>query len=199
MAVSENDLVVGPLVPAAGVTTISLDFYFEQASWLQVYKEGSETPLVLNIDYTVVGAGTSSGVVTLTAAANGTDAYSIYLAVPLERSSDMQLRGEFKSEPFNIEMDRLWQRLQYHWTLIQRTVRVSRTGAAIGAFVVEAGKVLGFDGDGNPTVSNRTVAEHDNAAALVAAYLETGPLLADTDYGLIVSSAATIVDWGTIA
>lgn len=152
MAVSENDLVVGPLTPAAGVTTISLDFYFEQASWLEVYKAGSETPLVLNTDYTVTGAGTSSGVVTLTTPANGTDAYSIYLAVPLQRSSDMQLRGEFKSEPFNVEMDRIWQRLQHHNTLLGRTLRVGRNDDAPKPYAPEPETVAGFDAVGAPTL-----------------------------------------------
>lgn len=153
MAVSENDLVVGPLTPAAGVTTISLDFYFEQASWLEVYRSGSETPLVLNTDYTVTGAGSSSGVVTLAAPANGTDVYSVYLVVPLQRSSDMQLRGEFKSEPFNIEMDRVWQALQGLRARVSRTLRVSHTSTAPGALFSEdtsarAGRVIAFDENG---------------------------------------------------
>ncbi len=153
MAVSENDLVVGPLTPAVGVTTISLDFYFEQASWLEVYKSGSETPLVLNTDYTVTGAGSSSGVVTLTTPADGTDAYSVYLVVPLQRSSNMQLRGEFKSKPFNIEMDRVWQALQGLRARVSRTLRVSHTSTAPGALFSEdtsarAGRVIAFDENG---------------------------------------------------
>ena len=153
MAVSENDLIVGPLVPARGVTTISLDFYFEKASWLEVYKSGSETPLVLDTDYTVSGEGTSSGVVTLTTPANGTDSYSVYLVVPLQRSSDLQLRGEFRSEPLNIEMDRLWQALQGVDTRLRRTLSVSRTSAPPAPLFSEtpatrAGKALVFSSDG---------------------------------------------------
>lgn len=179
MAVSENDLVVGPLTPAAGVTTISLDFYFEKASWLEVYKAGLETPLVLNTHYTVAGAGSDSGVVTLTTAANGTDAYSIYLAVPLERSSDMQLRGEFKSGPFNVEMDRIWQRLQHHNTLLGRTLRVGRTDDAPGPYTPDPETVLGFDAVGATTLypvnaavtinlDPDDVVRRDNAAAVIA-------------------------------
>lgn len=154
MAVSENDLVVGPLTPASGVTTISLDFDGTgwEASWLEVYKSGSETPLVLNSDYTVSDAGSVSAVVTLSVPANGIDAYSIYLATPLERSSDMQLRGEFKSEPFNIEMDRLWQRLQYHNTLLGRTLQVGRTADAPSPYTPEPETVVGFDELGGTTL-----------------------------------------------
>lgn len=131
MAVSENDVLVGPLRPASGVTTISLDFYFESAAWIEVYKGASPTPLVLGVDYTISGEGTGSGVVTLSQAADGNTIYAVYLGVPLQRSSDMQLRGQFKSGPFNVEMDRIWQRLQRHWTEIQRTFRFGPTG--IGA------------------------------------------------------------------
>ena len=128
MAVSENDLVVGPLRPNEGVTLISLDFFFEKNEWVEVYMAGSNTPLIQNIDYTIAGEGTGTGQVILTSPADGNTLYAIYLGVPLERSSDMQLRGEFKSGPFNIEMDRIWQRLQRHWTEIQRTFRYGPTG-----------------------------------------------------------------------
>ena len=147
MAVLENDLVVGPLTPAAGVTTISLDFDGTgwEAGWLEVYKSGSETPLVLNADYTVANAGTINAVVTLATPANGNDIYSVYLVTPLERSSDMQLRGEFKSDPFNKEMDRLWQRLQFIQTLINRSLAVGRTDGSPDAFTPLANSFLAFD------------------------------------------------------
>lgn len=148
MAVSVNDLIVGPLTPALGVTTISIDFYFEQAAWLQVYKSGSETPLILNTDYTVTGAGTGSGVVTLTEAADGVSDYTVYLVVPLQRSSDMQTRGGFQSEPFNLEMDRLWQALQRQSTLGLRSFRVGATDTAPAPYVPEPETVMGFDARG---------------------------------------------------
>ena len=173
MAVSENDLIVGPLTPAAGVTTISLDFYFEQASWLEVYKSGSETPLVFNTDYTVTGAGTGSGVVTLAVAANGTDAYSVYLIVPLQRSSDMQLRGEFKSDPFNIEMDRIWQAIQGINTRVAQSLRISRTSLVVGPLATgsaaaRAGRALVFGASGSDLGIGPTAAEIASAQSFAA-------------------------------
>lgn len=177
MAVSANDLVVGPLTPAVGVTTISLDFYFEDAAWLQVYKGSSDTPLVLDTDYTVTGEGTVDGVVTLTVAANGTDAYSVYLVVPLQRSSDMQLRGEFKSGPFNLEMDRLWQALQGISTRLSRAIVLSRNSPLASAVVAlttagRAGRAIIFSSDGTgleagPT-SGEIAAAQANASAAAA-------------------------------
>ena len=173
MAVLESDLVVGPLTPAAGVTTISLDFYFEQASWLEVYKSGSETPLVLNTDYTVTGAGTGAGVVTLAVAANGTDAYSVYLIVPLQRSSDMQLRGGFKSGPFNTELDRLWQAIQGINTRVAQSLRISRTSLVVGPLATgsaaaRAGRALVFGASGSDLGIGPTAAEIASAQSFAA-------------------------------
>jgi hypothetical protein len=53
MTVALNDLLVGPVTPTVGTTLISLDFYFENASDLEVYKSGSNTPLTITTDYTV--------------------------------------------------------------------------------------------------------------------------------------------------
>lgn len=153
MTVAENDLIVGPITPANGVTLISLDFdatgWLEE--WVKVYKGASDTPLVLGSDYTVAGEGTASGSITLTTPADGATLYAIYLEVPLERLSDFQVRGEFRSEPLNDEFDRLWQRVQLHDTLIDRSLAVSKTSTAPGpipADATRASKILAFDAAG---------------------------------------------------
>ena len=104
MTVSENDLLVGPVTPASGVTLISIDFYFEDETHLEIYISGSNAPLSLGVDYTVsepTSDGATDGTVTLLTAANGTDAYAVYGKQPLERSSNVQFRGDFRSEVFN--------------------------------------------------------------------------------------------------
>lgn len=154
MAVSENDLLVGPVVPANGVTLISVDFFVEDQDWLEVYKSGSDTPLTLGVDYTFSGEGTDTGSVTLTVAADGVDSYSVYLVQPAERSSDLQFRGDLQSPVLNIELDRLWRAIQGGKTTIGRTLQVTRTSSVPGALNSEtalsrAGKLLGFDGSGD--------------------------------------------------
>ena len=174
MAVSENDLIVGPLVPAVGVDTISLDFFFERAEWLEVFKSGSDVPLIQGTDYTVTGAGTGSGVVTLTTPANGTDSYSIFLEVPLQRSSDLQLRGEFRSQPFNLELDRVWQAMQGISTRANRTIRLARTSPALPPLTFSPsadtnGRAIVFNADSSELVPGATTDEiaaaQDSAAA----------------------------------
>jgi hypothetical protein len=173
MAVSANDLVIGPLTPANGVTVISLDFYFEKEEWLEVYKSGSETPLRLTTDYTTSGEGTASGSVTLVVAADGVNTYSVYLVIPLQRSSDMQARGEFKSRPFNLEFDRMWQAMQGLKTRIERSVGLSRasTDNPLVLRTYAANTVLAISADGNFIDTGPTITEVSgaNASAIAAA------------------------------
>ena len=149
MAVSENDLVVGPITPALGVTLISLDFFFEDEADIEVYKSGSETPLVLAADYTTTGAGTDSGTVNLIVPADGVDSYSVYLVIPYARATDLQLRGQFRSEPFNTELDRVWQAIQGISTKILRSLQVSKTSETAAPVVVAAEGFLKFDENGD--------------------------------------------------
>jgi len=209
MAVSENDLLVGPVIPAVGVATISLDFYFENEDWLEVYKTGSETPLVLDTDYTVAGEGTASGVVTLTTPANGVDAYYVLLMVPAERSSDFALRGDFKSGPVNAELDRVWQRLQRHWTEFNSALRLSpadRTASPIYMDTPEVGRVLvGTAGgvENGPTADEVAAAEGYSVAAATSAAqaaLFDGPRFDNiTDFGSDTFLTYTAGQDGTVA
>lgn len=158
MVVNINDVMVGPLVPADGVTVVSLDFDATgwEAGWLQVYKVGSDVALVMGVDYTVSNAGASGAYITLTTAANGTDAYTVFLHTPLQRSSDMQFRGELRSDPFNKEMDRIWQRLQLHDTLIDRCFGLSKTATGGTKVATSAGALLGFNASGSLTTLTAT-------------------------------------------
>lgn len=137
MAVSENDLVVGPVTPANGVSVISIDFFFEADELIEVFKTGNPLPLVQGVNYTLTGAGTNTGTVVLTVPANGTDQYAVFLMPILARSSDLQLRGEFKSDPFNDELDRVWQALQALNTKINRGMLVSETSVPVAPMIAE--------------------------------------------------------------
>lgn len=213
MAVTENDLIRGPFTPDNGVDTISLDFYVEDAGWLEVYKSGSESPLVLDVDYTFAGEGTSSGVVTLTTPANGTDAYSVYLSVPLERVSDFQFRGGFRSGPVNIELDRIWQALQNIKTIAQRTVFLSRTSPLLPPLTFREdedtnNRAIVFDETSEALIPGPTVDEIEGATASAQeaadsaqeAALYEGPWLDDVS-ALIADTALTYTSGqpGTVA
>lgn len=195
MAVANNDLVVGPVIPALGVTVISLDFYFELEEWLDVYKSGSETPLILNTDYTTTGEGTGTGAITLAVAADGVDSYSVYLNVPLQRSSDLQTRGEFKSGPFNLELDRVWQAMQGISTRLGRALSVSRTSASVDVLFsddasLRAGNSLAFSGDGTALVIGPSIADVLAVAPAAAAALASENAAAASAAAALASESA---------
>lgn len=156
MTVTVNDLLVGPVVPAIGVTLISVDFFFEDETHLEVYKSGASAALTLGVDYTVTepsAPGVADGSITLTTAANGTDTYSIYGKQPLQRSSDLQFRGDLRSPVLNEEYDRIWRAIQGIDTDLARVFRFSKTSDIPNDLETlddasRVGKVVGFTVDG---------------------------------------------------
>lgn len=195
MAVSENDLIIGPVTLAMGVTLISLDFFMENEAWLEVYKTGSEVALILDTDYTVLGEGTETGSVTLTVAADGIDSYSVYYVVPLERNSDMQLRGEFKSGPFNTEFDRAWQAMQGMKTTLSRSLQSSRTSPALPPVTFGAGdfddRAMIFNSDSTAIVPGPTASEIAAAEGYAEAAAASAALAAPINwkFGWLTSTA----------
>ena len=93
--------------------------------------------------------------------------------MPLQRSSDMQLRGGFKSGPFNTELDRLWQAMQGLKTRIERSVGLSRasTDNPLVLRTYAANTVLAISADGNFIDTGPTITEVSgaNASAIAAA------------------------------
>lgn len=225
MAVTENDRIVGPVTPAAATTLISVDFYFEDADDLEVFKSGSETALVRTVDYTVAlpsGVDMADGSITLLTPANGTDAYSIFGTQPLERSSDFQFRSDIRSPVLNVELNRIWRALQTIRTTAQRTINLSRTSPELPPITFTPGSTNGraivFNGDSSALVPGATADEIAGAqaaataaaasAAAAAASAVTasdaadlvGPIAAlETEIAALAAVAAEIEDLGPLA
>lgn len=196
MAVSINDAVAGPLVPALGVSVISMDFWLEDEDWLKVYR--NDTLLTIVDDYTVSGVGTSSPSVTLVTAANGTDVYSVWLDTPLERTSDLSFRADFRSETMNYELDRVWQRLQLHDTEIKRRAGLSLSSTSTTAPTLPApdpGLVLGWASGG--VLENKTmidgVTAPGGAAYNFLAWDAAASAISNTRTAVTATSMATLV------
>jgi hypothetical protein len=187
MTVAENDLLVGPVTPANGVTLISIDYYFEDEADLEVYKSGSNTPLTITADYTVsepTAVNATDGSITLTTPANGTDRYSIYLKQPLQRSSDLQFRGDLRSPVLNVEFDRLWRAIQGINTALDRVFRFSQTSTVPDPLDAEApadraDKIIGFSEDGTGLALIVTPAQLATLAELTAELEALGAIAAD--------------------
>ncbi|AGH15996.1 hypothetical protein DVVG_00010 [Dunaliella viridis virus SI2] len=204
MTFSVNDLLVGPVVPAAGVTLISIDFYFEAAAHLEVYISGSNTPLTLGVDYMVTlpsAVNATDGAITLTTAADGVASYAIYGKQPLERQADIQFRGDFRAEVINLEFDRIWRAISGIDTDLERVSLFSRTSdipnpLETSSDATRIGKSIGFtpDGSGLALVTNA-----DGAITVPPSSVDNAVVRWDgTAAGSIQSSPVTIDDAGAI-
>ena len=178
MAHTENDMLVGPVLLANAVATIALDFYFAANADLEVYKNGSDTPLVLDTDYTVTGAGTSSGQITLATPADGTDYYCVLWADTIERTSNIGSRGGFTASMFNNAQDQVYRHLARLRTMLDRALLIEPTSDApatsIGRAADRAGKVIAFSSDG-------LTLEASDAGGVDSVNGETGAVTLDAD------------------
>jgi hypothetical protein len=215
MTVASNDLLVGPVTPTNGTTLISLDFYFENASDLEVYKSGSNTPLTITTDYTVSlpsGVNETDGSITLVTPADGTDRYSIYLKQPLARSSDLQFRSDQRSPVLNLELDRLWRAIQGIDTALDRVFRFSQTSDVplpldAETAAARSNQLIGFTADGTqlaliitPEGLNTLAGLTDEIAAIGSLETEIGALyVIRTDITALAAVASDVDALGELA
>jgi hypothetical protein len=201
MTVALNDLLVGPVTPTVGTTLISLDFYFENASDLEVYKSGSNTPLTITTDYTVSlpsGVNATDGSITLVTPADGTDRYSIYLKQPLRRSSDLQFRSDQRSPVLNLEFDRLWRAIQGIETALDRVFKFSQTSDVplpldAETAAARSNQLIGFTADGTQLALIITPEGLATLAGLTDEIAVIGDL--ETEIGTVAGFAAQLTDF----
>jgi len=89
--------------------------------------------VVLTTDYTVSGAGTTSGGnVTLLAAATAGDIITIIRDLPIERTIDYQNLGDLSSETFNDDLDKIIMMMQQNERELEtRTLKLLRTDSKV--------------------------------------------------------------------
>lgn len=135
-----------------------------------------EDLLVLNTDYTVEGAGDSSGgSITLTAGNLATDyTLTILRKLDLVQETDIRNQGEFFPDTHEDQFDRSVMQAQQLKEELNRCLKVQVTGGA--SFTADlpsaderANKYLSFDADGNPIASS----EVDLSGTTVSAFAET--------------------------
>lgn len=119
---------------------------------------GVETLLVLDTDYTVTGAGDEGGGAITLVAGNLTTGYtlSIRRIRPLTQETDIRNQGAGFREDIEDGFDSVVMQNQDQQDSIDRSLKLpeSEVGTAANSTLpskaARAGKVLGFDGDGNP-------------------------------------------------
>lgn len=140
---------------------------------LEVYVDG--TLKTLTVDYTVAGAGNSSGgSVTFASAPVDGAIVTLRRKLVVQRTTDFQESGDFRAKTINDELDREVAFIQQVADDVGRTIRLSDAdapaGLALPAKALRAGKVLGFDDDGNVAVSNHGLTQIETDAALAATH-----------------------------
>lgn len=142
--------------------------------------------------FTVAGAGSSAGgtVTFSTAPANGT-VVTLRRNIAIKRTTDFQESGEFRAKVINDELDYQTAALQQVADDGGRTIRLSATDAAVDLTLpvtaARANKAAGFDADGKPVVSTKTLAQLETEATAAAASAAT----ALSSQNAAVASAAT--------
>ncbi len=144
---------------------------------LKVYED--TTLKTLTTDYTVLGAGNSAGgsATFLVAPANGV-IVTLKRQLAIQRTSDFQESGEFRSKVINDELDTLTASLQQVDDDVSRSLRLGATDTAASLELPVKGartsKFLAFDANGNPIAS-------DGPAGSVAVSTFGATLIDDAD------------------
>ena len=173
-------LTVGDLTPrdqytaTSGQTVFTYSFPIFNDSDLKVYVG----PILktLSTDYTVTTAGTSSGgTVVFGSALTTGDVVTIYRDLPVARTTDYATGGALLAENLNDDLDKLVMMVQQlESDLNTRTLRFGQwtTGLPLSEFIESdtdrAGKVLGFDINGNPNITQELGVFRDDWATSTA-------------------------------
>jgi len=158
-------LTVGDLTPrlqytaTSGQTVFAYTFPIFADSDLKVYV--GETLKTLTTDYTVSGAGTSSGGnVTFGSGLTAGDIVTIYRDLPVARTTDYQANGDLLAESLNDDLDKLTMMIQQvEYDVNNRCLRFGQftTGIPLSEFTENASdranKVLAFDSSGDPNIT----------------------------------------------
>ena len=152
-ATTRNDYVA-----TNGQTVFTYTFQVLLSSDIEVIKNG--VTLTLNSDYTVAVVGQSGGSVTLSTPAEAGDKVSVFLAMPIDRTTQYQNAGDFLASDVNGDFDKAYVAMNQLQTDIGRSLTLQdedptvNTGLPLKA--ARANKYLYFDVNGEPSVSAGT-------------------------------------------
>ena len=153
-ATTRDDYVAGD-----GQTVFNYTFQILLDSDLKVIQNG--TTLTLNNDYTVSGAGVAGGgTVTLTTGAALNDTISIFLAMPIDRTTEYQEAGDFLASDVNGDFDKGYIAMNQLQTDIGRSLGLKDVDPTVDMSLPvkadRANKYLMFNSQGIPDVAPAT-------------------------------------------
>jgi hypothetical protein len=143
MTVLSTTAKAGPYAGAGTTGPFAVPFRFLENSHLRVIRTstaGVDTDLVLTTDYTVTGAGASSGSVTLVAALAVGEKLTVIRSVPATQEADYVPGDAFPAESHEEALDKLTMLTQQNAEELSRTVRV-RASSTADAGLIDPEKV----------------------------------------------------------
>ncbi len=147
---------------------------------------GAESVKSTPTDYTWSGVadsgtgGYSSATITFVTAPTSAQEVHIIRNVPAVQTVDLTSGGTIVPATLEGGLDKIYQAQQYAADALDRVMRAKRTDPALSELpsaISRANKVLGFDSNGQPTVSTNTLSQIESAS--LSANSVTNTLLAD--------------------
>jgi hypothetical protein len=141
-ATTRNDYVAN-----SGQNVFNYTFQILLSSDLKVIQNGAV--LSLNTDYTVAIIGQSGGFVTLTSPSSAGDTVSVFLAMPIDRTTQYQNAGDFLASDVNGDFDKGYIAMNQLQTDIKRAIRLKDQDPTVAMELpiasLRANKYLTFD------------------------------------------------------
>ena len=155
-------------VSSSGQTVFPYTFQTLLASDIKVLKNG--VALTLNNDYSVSNAGVAGGgSITLVTGASAGDSLSVFLAMPIDRTTQYQNAGDFLASDVNGDFDKGYIAMNQLQTDIKRSIGLDDADPTVNMTLplksVRANKYLKFNALGAVTVSD-TAAGSDTSVDL---------------------------------
>ena len=148
-ATTRNDYVA-----TSGQNVFNYTFQILLRSDLKVLKNG--VALTLNNDYTVAIIGQSGGFVTLSAPASAGDTVNLFLAMPIDRTTEYQNAGDFLASDVNGDFDKGYIAMNQLQTDIARSMGLKDYDPSVDMTLPvassRANKFLKFNSQGRPVV-----------------------------------------------
>ena len=158
-ATTRNDYVA-----SSGQTVFQYTFQTLAASDITVIAQGAT--LALNADYTVSNVGVGGGGnITLTQGRATGDSVSVFLSMPIDRTTQYQNAGDFLASDVNGDMDKAYVGLNQIQTKIGRSIGLKDKDPSVDLKLPlkanRANKYVAFDSDGQLVTIDGTVIPPD--------------------------------------
>lgn len=198
MTVSTTIAKSGPYAGAGTAGPFTVGFRFLQNDHLRVVRtspDGVDTTLSLTTDYSVFGAGNTTGSVLLTGALPVGWKLTILRAVPATQETDYVQNDAFPAESHERALDKLTMIVQQQQETLTRTLRAPESDTAPSLFIPSAeqraNKYLGFDENGVPITTTLDIGDVEEAVAEAEAAAAAAAISEDNAANSATASAAS--------